>query len=259
MLIVCPSCASEYMIDPGRLGAEGRTVRCASCKDTWFITPELEQPNASADAESSAAGRENDVTESRDEDLLAAPADEANGPTGWSETGPAAPWQNADPAASPRTRRFGRKASRFAAGPFLILAGIIMAVAALWGRAQVVRTIPTTAALYRGIGLPVNLRGLEFHAVRSELVAAGSDTFLVVEGEIANISGRDAPVPPIEIGVRSAEGQMLYTWINDPPRERLATSDTAHFRARLAAPPVEARQVLVRFAAGQDGAAVASR
>src|SRR5918997_4595775 len=48
MLIVCPSCASEYMIDPGRLGAEGRTVRCANCKSTWFVSREEEPASASA-------------------------------------------------------------------------------------------------------------------------------------------------------------------------------------------------------------------
>jgi hypothetical protein len=50
---------------------------------------------------------------------------------------------------------------------------------------------------------------------------------------------------------------MLYTWTNDPPRETMAASDTSTFRARLAAPPTEARHVLVRFA-GRDGAAAAS-
>src|SRR5918993_6033690 len=50
MLIVCPSCASEYMIDPGRLGGEGRTVRCAGCKSTWFVTATEEEPEAT-DAE----------------------------------------------------------------------------------------------------------------------------------------------------------------------------------------------------------------
>jgi predicted Zn finger-like uncharacterized protein len=39
MLIVCPSCASEYTIDPAKLGAEGRTLRCAICRDTWFVAP----------------------------------------------------------------------------------------------------------------------------------------------------------------------------------------------------------------------------
>lgn len=39
MLIVCPSCASEYTIDPAKLGTEGRTLRCAICRDTWFVAP----------------------------------------------------------------------------------------------------------------------------------------------------------------------------------------------------------------------------
>ena len=139
----------------------------------------------------------------------------------------------------------------------MIVAILIIAGSALWGRTHMVRAFPATAALYASIGLPVNLRGLEFRAVRSELVADGTDTFLVVEGEIANISGRDALVPPMEIGVRGAEGQMLYTWTNDPPRETMVASDTSSFRARLAAPPTDARQVLVRFV-GRSGAAVAS-
>jgi predicted Zn finger-like uncharacterized protein len=36
MLIVCPSCASSYMIDPAAVGPAGRTVRCARCKTSWF-------------------------------------------------------------------------------------------------------------------------------------------------------------------------------------------------------------------------------
>lgn len=46
MLIVCPSCASEYTIDPTKLGADGRTVRCAVCRDTWAATPDGVAPPA---------------------------------------------------------------------------------------------------------------------------------------------------------------------------------------------------------------------
>ncbi len=38
MLIVCPSCASRYSIDAQKIGAEGRTVRCASCRTDFFVT-----------------------------------------------------------------------------------------------------------------------------------------------------------------------------------------------------------------------------
>src|SRR5829696_7543257 len=40
MLIVCPSCASEYIIDPAQIGADGRTVRCAACRGTFFVLGE---------------------------------------------------------------------------------------------------------------------------------------------------------------------------------------------------------------------------
>jgi hypothetical protein len=58
--------------------------------------------------------------------------------------------------------------------------------------------------------------------------------------------------------LRGAEGQMLYTWSNDPPLPSLAAGDAVPFRARLAAPPADAREVLVRFTPSRDGAAVAS-
>lgn len=36
MLIVCPNCATSYMLDSASLGAAGRTVRCTRCKTSWF-------------------------------------------------------------------------------------------------------------------------------------------------------------------------------------------------------------------------------
>ena len=40
MLIVCPTCATAYQIELAALGAAGRSVRCAQCKNTWFATAE---------------------------------------------------------------------------------------------------------------------------------------------------------------------------------------------------------------------------
>lgn len=38
MLIVCPRCASCYLVDPASLGSDGRSVRCARCKNVWFAS-----------------------------------------------------------------------------------------------------------------------------------------------------------------------------------------------------------------------------
>src|SRR5665213_595690 len=52
MLIVCPSCATSYTIEPASVAPAGRTVRCARCKSTWFAgAPELEaKPESKVDA-----------------------------------------------------------------------------------------------------------------------------------------------------------------------------------------------------------------
>ena len=48
MLIVCPSCASSYMIDQAAVGPAGRTVRCARCKVTWFAGGPKSAPDVTA-------------------------------------------------------------------------------------------------------------------------------------------------------------------------------------------------------------------
>jgi predicted Zn finger-like uncharacterized protein len=35
MLIVCPSCATSYDVEPASLGAKGRQVRCVRCRTVW--------------------------------------------------------------------------------------------------------------------------------------------------------------------------------------------------------------------------------
>jgi predicted Zn finger-like uncharacterized protein len=64
MLIVCPSCATSYMIDPASVGPAGRTVRCARCKGTWFVGPTNGSPDVAAfvdgviaEAEAQTGGR----------------------------------------------------------------------------------------------------------------------------------------------------------------------------------------------------------
>ncbi|MFC6747186.1 zinc-ribbon domain-containing protein [Methylobacterium persicinum] len=91
MLITCPTCASSYRIDAAKIGPEGKSVRCAACRETWFITPdaaEEEAPEAAlatqdeapsdpvADAaweEATAAVRDNAVPEGDGADKEPAP------------------------------------------------------------------------------------------------------------------------------------------------------------------------------------------
>src|SRR6476620_5439566 len=52
MLIVCPSCSSQYELDAAKLGPSGRKVRCAKCETRWHVEAEP-QPDTFPDAPSS--------------------------------------------------------------------------------------------------------------------------------------------------------------------------------------------------------------
>ncbi len=250
MLITCPSCASAYELDPGRIGSGGRTVRCAGCRESWFIASPAGDPGRDG-------GQEPEAAAGSDPDEVAFVPIAA--PTDSSVSDPVVIEQDrAGGAKRPRigkaARRRGGKARssvRRPAGPrrLAAMAVLICALlpAAVLFRAGVVGTFPGTATLFRAVGLPVNLVGLSFGEVRSTLSQTPSGPVLEVVGEITNAGRRAIAVPALTIAVEGPAGEPLYRWSARPEMQEVEAGATVPFRARLSAPPPAARRVEVTF------------
>lgn len=255
MLITCPSCATEYTIDSGRVGAQGRPVRCASCRTKWLVAaPESAEPETAPPADAGAADPSPVALGGHEGAAASDGAIAADAQTARSPAGLLAPERRGAP-----TGRSAPAAARPGAAFALALSATIMVAAGTIGlRDRIVRFLPETAILYEAVGLAVNLRGPALNHVRSGLQTAAADTLLVVEGEIANPTAHEIAVPRLAFAVRGPDGGALYTWTNEPPRRTLGPAETTRFRAKLASPPPEGRQVLVRFAAPDEGATAAA-
>lgn len=258
MLIVCPSCSSAYEIDADRVGPDGRSVRCAACRETWFISPE--DVSAALEAEMTAAMMAaSDLGPDAAQSRATAQADLDS----WESALGAEPEPVSVPPEEARSRGKVKAAAPKRAGSRLASPGAALGLAvvvglglAVVGRATVVRAMPQSAGLYARVGLPVNLRGIAFRDVVAfqnpgHSPGDGAQGQLVVEGDLVGIAA-EAEVPSIEVEVRDGRDQPLYRWRIAPPRPVLERSETARFRASLSAPPAQGRSVRVHFAAAES-------
>ena len=282
-MIVCPSCATSYMVDPASLGPSGRTVRCARCKSTWFAGgPEEKVAGFVADVLAEAEVNEgirpsrraaDDFGAEPDAPTAARPQDAEQDEHTELPHGDAPPIAPADTELPPPTRPFEpadgegfvarrarmqerrkvkRRSSKWTA---LILVLLGFNVALIGARNEVVRYFPQTASLFAAIGLPVNLRSLSFEDVKITKEERDGVPVLMVEGNIVSVTKRAVEVPRLRFAIRNASGQEIYAWTAAAPRSILEPGEKIEFRSRLASPPAEAADVMVRFVGAQDDAA----
>jgi predicted Zn finger-like uncharacterized protein len=280
MLIVCPSCTTTYRIELSTLGAAGRTVRCARCRATWFASvdallpatlalpavQETSAPPPEAPGEQDAA----DYAPPESIDVEASSGDAASMtidnspplvPALAQEGAAAATGPDIESVAARRARPAGTKRRRAGRWPglptiILVLAGTIAAL--LNWRVPVVRFVPQTASLFSAVGLPVNLRGLSFDEVKTTVETKDGVTVLVIEGTILNQTRQPLEVPRLRFAVRNAGGYEVYAWTALPTEPVLAPGTRAPFRSRLASPPADAQDIIVRFFNRRDVAAAAN-
>lgn len=228
MQIECPACARSYHVKRVDIGENGRRVICQQCNTSWVVRGE---PRRAMEARADATA---DVFATAT--AFHAPAVTAQ----FSVTTDA-------PKFRPTRQRRGRPILTFVA-----CMGLSMAF--IGAREPIVRTVPRLAGVYEAMGLPVNLRGLEFANVSPQRVAANDVT---VSGTIRNVVRHKVSVPALLYEIRGADGAPLATWTEKAPVTSLSTGKSLPFASKPHPLPPAAKTVLVRFIGDED--AVANR
>lgn len=285
MLITCPTCLANYEVALGPIKPGGRKVRCAACKGVWVVDDPalaareasetanriadlIEQVNAAPTPElpeqaPQAPNGQSDVdalfdTPVTDEPAAAAapeaaPVDDEPLPT-IRQPKQVKSWKRRKPArgSGPRKKGMSPVMATIAGVALALVLVCGLAAASIAFRREIVKVVPQTAFLFRAVGMPVNLRGLEVRNLISRVVIDGDVPLLVIDGEIVNVTDRPVPVPRLRLVVTGPQGREIYGWTAQVDRQSLAPRETLQFRRRLASPPAEGQSVLVRFLTPAD-------
>lgn len=145
-----------------------------------------------------------------------------------------------------KTRRPARRSDW--RGWAALAAGLTLVIGAAYEyREPIVRSLPATSAVYSVAGLEVNVRGMEFTNVNVDREFENGLPVLAVTGEVINVSERVIDVPRIRLGLRDAYEQEIYHWTIAVSSDPILPNARAPFATKLAAPPAQARDVMIRF------------
>ncbi len=207
MLLDCPVCATSYHVNGADLEG-GRVVICPRCDARWPVD---------------AAGRRASQIE----------------PSGTARRAGADATRPSTPPITAALLKRLRPA-------FVATACLALSMTMIGTRERIVRGMPRAAALYRAIGLPVNIRGLAFADVRPERLDLASPQ-VTITGQIRNLVTSREQVPRLSYEVRDASGEALVSWTEQAPAKVLAAGHALSFASLPHVLPANARSVLVRF------------
>lgn len=232
MILECSECRTRYLVADSAIGPDGRTVRCASCKHSWFQEPAPLDLDAPTDA---PLGKTPDVAPP-----LAA-SDAAVEEQDYDAFAHRPPFR---PRRNPARRR--------------TIAAVAVGVAMLAGVGAILYSGDPGVATQLGLGLgeaaatPLQIQ--QYPIDRRDL-PTGSELF-AVSGRIVNPSNTRQPVPNIRAELRDGPGdgsRVVFSWTITPQRRSLAPGEIVEFNSAQFDVPANSKRLDFSFERGPAG------
>jgi hypothetical protein len=121
-------------------------------------------------------------------------------------------------APPPETGTSSARRGNGLAGWLLLALVVLVLVAALVGRNEIVSAFPAAQTVYERLGLPITVRlSLEFRDLTSSRREQAGHSQVVVSGEIRNTAGREVPVPQLRVALLDEKHVELQSELFPPP------------------------------------------
>jgi predicted Zn finger-like uncharacterized protein len=234
MILECTQCRTRYLVPDSAIGPDGRTVRCASCKHSWFQAGQVLDLVARAESGVTTSSRIAPPPPPPSPPPIS-PPDAEIAPPG---TAPDYDAFANEPPFRPRrnpARRWTMAA--FAAG-LAMLAG---AAAILYSGAP---------GLTKQFGLPIDTPATPLKIVNNPIERRDLDNgteMFAISGKVVNPTDQRQRVPDLRAELRDAQDRPVYSWTIRPEAMFLPPRGSVEFNSAKLDVPVNSKQLALSF------------
>jgi len=256
MILTCPKCSTRYLTKDDVISSNGRTVRCAKCETTWFVS----EDEARAAAADYAAGHQTvdpdalALADNERDPIIEVGAD--NEPLVQEAAGLAAASSKPINKGAHVSLRDKADAEKLGARRRIIfwiwaIPMGLLAIAAVLGlifKQDIVTQNPKAASLYQSLGMTVKKSGLDIEIPIAKSALIEGEPVLVVNSAVKNLTSKTQHLPLIELTLRNGAGEELVQWHVELEQTRLGPKARLEFASQLPNPPVDMVKLTYRFA-----------
>ena len=252
MIIICPECATRYLIDPRALGVMGRSVRCTQCSHVWMQLPPEDAPRR---VDLPLPGTEKPQAARPAPQARALPPPPQSAPPAPPKAAPAPPKVAAPPPVPAYADAADNTVARGGSRPLVIALVAIAILGGLWyGRDFLLDRVPALEGVYAlfGVGPGDPSSDLEFSGVTSNRRQENGRATLVIDGQVTNVSQAARRVPPVRITLEDSGRHPIKSWTVVATSDRLPPGGSAPFHTSVADPGSGTVGATVSFDSGTD-------